>query len=243
MVRSAAVPRTRFAAAALALLLPSLAAAQAAAPSPQEKTPAKVPAGGDGDTWYTERLMSGGKTPTIEHLWSKGAWLRSELVVGGQPIVQLVKGSRYVIVNRVQRRGIAIQRNPRAIAQDAAAKRPFADDRDRIVAAGGERVGTQTLGGIECEVYRVTDGDGRRETCVTAAGLPVRTDMWHRTSGTSSSASYLSWASQMPLPDDFFEPDPGVAIEEYGYDQYLAALKQGPVGPAPPLHSFLLHGK
>ena len=234
MVRSAAVPRIHFAVAALFALLPSLLSAQAAAPGKASPSP---------ETWYTERLMSGGKAPTIEHLWSKGPWLRSELVVRGQPIVQLVKNNRYVIVNRLERRGIAIQRNPRAIANDAAAKRPFADDRDRIVAAGGERVGSQTLGGTECEVDRVTDGDGRRETCVTSSGLPVRTEMWHRGSGTSSLASYLSWASQVPLTDEFFDPDPGVVIQEYTYDQYLAEVQKGPVGPAPPLHSFLLHGK
>jgi hypothetical protein len=240
MVRSAAVPCTRSAAVALGLLLPALASGEAAAPAaPSPAAQAQAQAA----TWYTERLMSGGKAPAIEHLWSKGPWLRSELVVGGQPIVQLVKGNRYVIVNRLQHEGIAIQRSPLAIANDAAGKRPFADDRDRIIAAGGERVGTQELAGIECEVYRVTDGDGRRETCVTPGGLPVRTDMWHRASGSSSSASYLSWASQMPLPDDFFEPEAGTVIREYSYDQYLEAVQQGPVGPAPPLHSFLLHGK
>jgi hypothetical protein len=230
MVRSAAVPRTHFAlaVAVLALLAPPARAQQPSAGS---------------ETWYTERLMAGGAAPTIEHLWSKGPWLRSELVVGGQPIVQLVKGNRYVIVNRLQRKGIAIQRSPLAISHDAAGKRPFADDRDRIVAAGGERVGSETIGGRECEIYRVTDGDGRRETCVTSGGLPVRTEMWHRSSGSSSSASYLSWASQVPLTDEFFDPDPGVVIEEYGYDQYLAAVQKGPVGPAPPLHNYLLHGK
>jgi hypothetical protein len=230
MVRSAAVPRIRIALAlALLPLLPLAAEAQPAPAGPE--------------TWYTERLMSGSGAPTIEHLWSKGAWLRSELVVAGQPIVQLVKGDRYVIVNRVERKGIAIQRNPRAIAADAAGKRPFADDRDRIVAAGGERVGTQRLGGSECEVYRVTDGDGRRETCVSAKGFPIRTEMWHRSSGQSTTANYLTWAQDVPLPDAFFEPEPGVVIEEYGYDQYLEAVKTGPVGPAPPLHSHLLHGK
>ena len=237
MVRSAAVPRIHFALLAWLLLLPSLGEAQAAAPAPSGKAPAGP------ETWYTERLMSGGKAPTIEHLWSKGPWLRSELVVGGQPIVQIVKGNRYVILNRLERRGIAIQRSPLAIAADAAGKRPFADDRDRIVAAGGERVGSQLIGGTECEVYRITDADGRRETCVTAGGLPVRTEMWQRASGMSSQASYLSWASQVPLPDEFFDPDPGVVIQEYGYEQYLTEVQKGPVGPAPPLHSFLLHGK
>jgi hypothetical protein len=241
MVRSAAVLRTRITAAVFLLLLPVLASAQAAAPPPPAPPAAK--AQGGGETWYTERLMAAGHAPAIEHLWSKGSWLRSELVVGGQPIVQLVKGNRYVILNRLQHQGVAIQRSPLAMAHDAAGKRPFADDRDRIVAAGGERVGAQEIAGIECEVYRVTDGDGRRETCVTKTGLPVRTEMWHRGSGSASTASYLTWASQMPLPDDFFEPEPGDVIQEYTYEGYLEAVTKGPVGPSPPLHSFLLHGK
>jgi hypothetical protein len=232
MVRSAAVPR-----------IPLVLAVAAALASLPLLSRAEGPAPAGVDTWYTERLMSSGASPTIEHLWSKGPWLRSELVVGGQPIVQLVKGDRYVIVNRLQRRGVAIQRNPRAIERDGAGKRPFADDRDRIVAAGGERVGTEKLGAQECEVYRVTDEDGRRETCVTSAGLPVRTEMWHRASGSSSVATYLSWASHVPLADDFFEPEPGTVIEEYGYEQYLEAVKKGPVGPSPPLHGHLLHGR
>jgi hypothetical protein len=233
MLRSAAVPRIHFTSFAAALLLLSAGARAQQAPPPPQGT----------ETWYTERLMSSGAGPAIEHLWSKGPWLRSELVVGGQPIVQLVKGDRYVIVNRLQRSGIAIRRSPRAIAHDAAGKRPFADDRDFIVAAGGERVGTQKLGGQECEVYRITDQDGRRETCVTPAGLPVRTEMWHRASGSSSTASYLAWATDLPLTDAFFEPEPGTAIQEYSYDEYLEAVRKGPVGPAPPLHSYLLHGK
>jgi hypothetical protein len=237
MVRSAAVPRIPAALAAAVLVAhAAFAQAQPAAPGP-------APAAASATTWYTERLMSSGAGPTIEHLWSKGPWLRSEIVVGGQPIVQLVKGDRYVILNRVQKRGVAIQRNPRAIANDAEGKRPFADDRDRIIAAGGERVGPHEVAGHECEIYRITDRDGRRETCVTPAGLPIRTEMWHRASGASSSASYLAWAAQVPLPDDFFDPEPGVALESYSYEQYLEAVKQGPVGPSPPLHSFLLHGK
>ena len=236
MVRSAAVPRIHlWLALTLLALWPPLAHAQAAPPKPA------APAGSE--TWYTEILLTGGVAPTIEHLWSKGPWMRSEVVVGGQPIVQLVKGNRYVIFNRIEREGIAIQRSPRAIENDAAGKRPFADDRDRIVAAGGERVGNQTIGGQDCEVYRITDGDGRRETCVTSLGLPVHTEMWQRSSGKSTSANYLSWASHVPVPDGFFDTDPGITITEYGYDQYLTEVAKGPVGPAPPLHSYLLHGK
>ncbi len=236
MVSSAAVPRIQLLLVVFFCSLSSLATAQ---PAP----PAQAPPSAGPETWYTEVLMSGGAEPAIEHLWSKGPWLRSELVVRGQPILQLVKGDRYVIVNRIERTGIAIQRSPVAIALDAKGKRPFADDRDRIVAAGGERVGTETLGGHECEIYRITDSDGRRETCVTSGGLPVRTEMWHRASGQTTSASYLSWATEVPLPDEFFEADPGVTIQEYGYEQYVNEASKGPLGPAPALHSYLLHGR
>ena len=236
MLRSAAVPRIHsWFAVALLVLWPLSSYGQAAPPKPAE------PAGPE--SWYTEILLTGGAAPTIEHLWSKGPWMRSELVVGGQPIVQLVKGNRYVIFNRIEREGIAIQRNPRAIANDASGKRPFAEDRDRIVAAGGERVGTESLAGQDCDLYRVTDADGKRETCVTSLGLPVRTEMWQRSSGKSTSANYLSWSSHVPVTDEFFDADPGVKITEYGYDQYLSEIQKGPVGPAPPLHSYLLHGR
>ena len=233
MVRSAAVPRIPL---ALALAVATFTLLPLAAQG-EQKAPASAA------TWYTERLMSSGSVPTIEHLWSKGPWLRAEIVVGGQPIVQLVKGDRYVIVNRLQRIGVAIRRSPSAIANDASGKRPFADDRDRIVAAGGERVGAEEIAGASCEVYRITDADGRRETCVTTAGVPIRTQMWHRASGSSSTATYLTWTSNVPLSDDFFEPEPGTVLEEYGYDQYLEAVRKGPVGPAPPLHGHLLHGR
>ena len=78
---------------------------------------------------------------------------------------------------------------------------------------------------------------------MTEHGLPVHTEMWQRSSGKSTSANYLSWASHVPVTDAFFDPDPGVTITEYGYDQYLTEVAKGPVGPAPPLHSYLLHGK
>ena len=63
MVRSAAVPRIHLALVAVLALLPSLVDAQPARPAPAGKAPAGP------ETWYTERLMSGGRVPTIEHLW------------------------------------------------------------------------------------------------------------------------------------------------------------------------------
>ena len=234
MVRSAVVTRI------FAPLLVLLALAPAAA---QQGQPAPAPA--SAETWYTERLITGSGTPGVEHLWSKGPWLRSELVVAGQPILQIVKGDRYVIVNRLQRRGVSIQRNPDAIRKDASRRRPIGDDQEIILAAGGEPAGNERIGGQACEVFRLTDGDGRRETCVSSneSHVPLRTTFWQRASNRSTEVSYLNWVSRVPLDDAFFEADPGVQLEEFSYPQYLAASEKGPVGPAPPTFSHLLHGR
>jgi hypothetical protein len=238
MVRSAAV--TRIFALLLVLLALAPATAQQAPPAAQQAPPA--PAGLE--TWYTERIVTGGATPAVEHLWSKGPWLRSELVVAGQPIVQIVKGERYLIVNRLLKKGVSIQRSPKAIEKDGSRRRPIGDDGEIILAGGGERYGNAEVGGQTCEIYRLTDGDGRRETCVstTAAHLPLRTTFWHRASNRTTEITYLTWASKVPLGDEFFAPEAATEIEELSYEQYLAAAKQGLVGPAPPTFSHLLHG-
>jgi hypothetical protein len=217
----------------LTLLVPFVAAAED--PPAEEKV----------ETWYTERIITGAATPGVEHLWSKGAWLRSELVVAGQPILQIVKGDHYVIVNRLQGRGVAIHRNPEAIRRDASRRRSIGDDREIILAAGGEETGDTQVGGQTCTVYRLTDDDGRRETCVSTseAHVPLRTVFWHRASNRSTEIRYLTWASEVPLTDEFFEVGPDVVIETYGYEQYLKGLETGPIGPAPPTFSHLLHGR
>ena len=219
-----------------------LALAPAAA---QQAPPAPAPAPNGAETWYTERIITGASAPAVEHLWSKGPWLRSELVVGGQPIVQIVRGERYVIVNRLLRKGVSIQRNPLAIQKDASRRRSIGDDPELILAGGGEPAGTSQVGGQPCTLIRLTDADGRRETCVSTneAHVPLRTTFWHRASNRSTEISYLTWASKVPLPDDFFAPDPGIVLEELTYEQYLGASEKGPVGPAPPTFSHLLHGR
>ena len=232
MVSSGAVPRI-YTALLLSLVIPLAAAAED--PPAEEKV----------ETWYTERIITGAATPGVEHLWSKGAWLRSELVIAGQPIVQIVRGDRYVIVNRLQAKGIAIQRNPEAIRKDASRQRPIGDDREIILSAGGEETGDGEVGGQTCTVYRLTDDQGRRETCISTseAHVPLRTVFWHRASNRSTEIRYLTWASEVPLTDQFFEIGADVALESYGYEQYLEAVETGPVGPAPPTFSHLLHGR
>jgi hypothetical protein len=203
------------------------------------------PASAGPETWYTERLITGASTPGVEHLWSKGPWLRSEVVVAGQPIVQIVRGERYLIVNRLLRTGVSIGRNPIAIQKDASRRRPIGDDAELILAGGGEPAGSSKIGGDTCTLMRLTDADGRRETCVSTgeAHVPLRTTFWQRASNRTTEINYLTWASQVPLSDDFFAPEPGIQLQEFSYEQYLAASQKGPVGPAPPTFSHLLHGR
>jgi hypothetical protein len=232
MVRSGPVARILF----LLLVLLALAPAFAQPAEPAHPGP---------ETWYTERLITGASTPGVEHLWSKGPWLRSEVVVAGQPIVQIVRGERYLIVNRLQHTGISIRRNPAAIQKDASRRRPIGDDGEIILAGGGEETGASHIGGQPCTILRLTDGEGRRETCISTsdAHVPLRTTFWQRASNRTTEISYLTWASQVPLPDDFFEPEPGVQLQELSYEQYIEASQKGPVGPAPPTFSHLLHGR
>jgi len=233
MVRSAAVTRIR---AALVLLLPLSLGAAAEKPAPSPSGP---------ETWYTERVITGSSTPGVEHLWSKGPWLRSEVVVAGQPIVEIVKGDRYVILNRMTHTGVSIERNPEAIRKDASRRRPIGDDQDIILAGGGELAGSAEVGGQTCTLFRLTDEDGRRETCVSTseAHVPLRTTYWNRASGRTIEISYLTWASKLELADDFFEAGPGNQLEQLSYDQYLQASQKGAVGPAPVMFSHLLHGR
>lgn len=214
----------------------------ALAPASAQPAP---PASSGPQTWYAERLITGASTPAVEHLWSKGPWLRSEVVVAGQPIVQIVRGERYVIVNRLLRTGVSIQRNPNAIQKDASRRRPIGDDGELILAGGGEPAGSSQIAGQACTLVRLTDADGRRETCVSTseARVPLRTTFWQRASNRTTEINYLTWASQVPLGDDFFAPEAGVQLQELSYEQYLAASQKGPVGPAPPTFSHLLHGR
>ena len=97
--------RTRVAA------LAALALAVAAAPDPTRAEPA--------NGWWTQRLTYGAGPMLVENLWCKGPRMRAEFVFEGHPIVTLVDEHRYVMFDEVTRTGVAIARNPAAIALDA----------------------------------------------------------------------------------------------------------------------------
>jgi hypothetical protein len=196
------------------------------------------------DTWYAERITSGDIPVHVEHLWSKGPKLRAEMVLGGHPIVTLVSGELYITVDRLTHSGVSIQRNPKAIREDATRGRPFGNEWIDLDADGGEKVSTEKMSGRECDLYRLTDQAGRREVCVfqDERRLPLLYTVWQRGSGREARTHYLDWTTGLPLRDEFFEPGPGVKLEHLTYDDYVRRAAKEQIGPAPPFFRTLLHG-
>jgi len=195
-------------------------------------------------TWYAVRVISGDTPPVVEHLWSKGSKLRAETVIGGRPVVTLVSGERYMTIDTLSNTGVSIQRSPRAIGEDGRRGRPFGNEASILESAGGEKVSVEQVGGSECDLYRLTNSEGRQEVCVSRdeARLPLLLRVWRRTSGKEAVTRYLDWIPGLALSDDFFQPDPRAALEPLTYDDYVRRAGGEEIGPAPPLFRELLHG-
>ncbi len=196
------------------------------------------------ETWYAQRFTSGDAPVRVDQLWAKGPKLRSETVIAARPVITIVSGERYYIVDGLTGTGVAVQRSPVAIRADRRRGRPFGNEAREVTEAGGEKVGTQRLGPRSCDVYRFTGRNGRREVCVTpdATRLPIQIDSWSRASGQSATVRYLDWTRGIDIPDGFFEPDARWTLDHLDYGEYRKRSKEGPVGPAPPFWGELLHG-
>lgn len=198
-------------------------------------------------TWYAQLFTHGDTIVRVDHTWSKGRKLRSELVVQGRSYLTLVSGDRYIIIDQTGGTGIAIRRSPEAIALDAKRpnERPFGREAEDLIAKGAEVVRSDTLNGRPCRVYRKTDEFGKREIWVTddKQKLPLRVEFFARDAGAHTITDFIEWLADVDLPDAFFEPDPRVPLETVEYADYVERSKQGPVGPAPVLFAPLLHGK
>ena len=197
------------------------------------------------DTWYVQKVTTGDSPLRVENFWSKGSRLRAHSVIAGRPILTLVNGEFYSVIDELAGTGVAIRRSPAAIQADARRGRPFGREGDRLIAAGAEKVGRETIKGRDCDVYRLTDPRGRREACLLleAAHLPLHAEEFDRASGATVQFRFLDWSRGFPAADAFFEPDPRIALERVEYDDYLERAPKGPVGPAPVLYRDLLHGE
>jgi hypothetical protein len=201
-------------------------------------------AGAQEASWWTQRLTFGEGPAFAENLWSKGPRMRAESVVEGHRVTTLVDEKRYVIIDEFGRTGISIARSPRAIGQDAKRKRPFGNEAEELVQDGAEKVGSEVRAGQEVDHYRLTRNDGDRdEVWVTQdeRRLPLETTFRDRSTGAMNRRVYFRWV-EAAWPDALFEPAAGVKLEEIPYDEYVERSRKGPVGPAPPFYSELLHG-
>lgn len=196
------------------------------------------------ETWYAETVSESDKGFLVTHFWSKGPRMRSETVIRGHRIITIVNGERYVIVDALSQSGVSIRRSPAAIAADATRGRPFANEFRELVARGGERVGEQVVSGRATDVYRVTDGMGKTTVWMAREEprFPVRAEHYSRRTTQTAVTTYVNWLTQIPIPDAFFEPGPGIEIEYVEYDDYRKRVRKELVGPAPVLYAPLLHG-
>ena len=197
-------------------------------------------------SWYALRITRGDTGVIVAHLWSAGRNLRAQAVLGGVPILQLVSGEWYYVIDELRKVGVAVRRSPKALEADrtAGARRPFGNEAADLLKRGAEPVREEEVGGRKARVLRLTDRLGRHEVWVTddESQLPIRIDSIDRETGAHIVSDYVDWLSQLQLPDSFFEPDPRVQLERIEYEEYLRRASKQPVGPAPVLFADLLHG-
>lgn len=197
-------------------------------------------------SWYAATVAEDEKGSFLMvHFWSKGPLLRSEAVIAGRRIVTIVNGDTYYILDAVGGTGVAIGRSEVAIVQDKGRERPFGNELRDILVQGGELIRSETAGGREVDVYRVTNGRGRRTLWIshTDPQVPLRVETFDRASATTGRIDYVNWLHRPLLPDGFFEPDPRIELERVTYEQYGQRVGRRLIGPAPVLYRHLLHGK
>jgi outer membrane lipoprotein-sorting protein len=248
---------SRFLAGPLACTLLWVLAAALAAPASAEKGDAKPreqAVEGDADNaarsvpaerWYAATIAndeSGGFL--MVHFWSKGALFRSEAVIAGRPIVTVVDHETYYIFERLSSQGVAIERSKLTKQQDATRGRPFANELDVLIRAGGELVKTTDTPSGPVDVFRATNDAGRRTVWVStvAPRVPLRVETYDRASATTGRVEYANWIYGPEMPDEFFAPDPRVEFEKVSYAEYKKRLGRETIGPAPVLYRDLLHG-
>lgn len=197
-------------------------------------------------TWYAQALARGPAGLNVTHFWSKGARLRTESVIAGHKIVTVVNGPWYYAYDGLTNEGLAIRRQPEAIARDDPERRPFGDEFYRLSEQGAEKVREEEVLGRRTGVYRITDERGRRELWVTLDSnrIPLRLEIFERKSATRRYTDYVNWQSDLYIPDAFFEPEAEAKLEKIGFEDYLRrTLEQGSVGPVPVLYTNLLYQK
>jgi hypothetical protein len=197
-------------------------------------------------SWYAQTFARSDTGVNVTHMWSSKSQFRAETVARGHKLVTIVRGDTYYVYDQLTMTGIAIRRAPAAIAADSRNPRPFGNEARILVEEGGEKIREETIVGQRADVYQITDDDGRRMVWVTQDDrrLPIRIEVFGRKSGSTRYKEYVDWVVGLPLTDAFFEPAPGVQLERFELDEYIAkTIERDPVVAIPILYGELLHGR
>ena len=195
-------------------------------------------------SWYAASIARSEGNFLLTHYWSKGSRLRAETVAGGRRLITIVDDRTYYVIDPTQEDAIGIERSPLSIAGDATRSRPFADELNALLRAGGERVGEEEMGGEKVERYQLTNEGGRIQLWIRSdVGLPVRVERYVRTSSVREQIDYMNWFPNVEIADSFFEPPAGIEIQRLGYEDYVRRSMTERLGPAPPFYAHLLHGE
>jgi outer membrane lipoprotein-sorting protein len=198
---------------------------------------------GAAETWFAEAITQSDLGVESSYLWSKGRKLRADVVVAGTPVVTIVNGATYYAIDGRSMVGTAIERAPKALADDAKGGRPFLNDGDRMIAMGGEKIGSERIAGRPCDIYRLTDSDGKKTIWMTqdSLHLPVKIELYGRTNGQTAT-TIINWSRGFEVPDAFFEPDPRFTLDRISYQEYVNRARERRPSAVPVLYGDLLHG-
>ena len=223
----------------LTLVLGGIVSSSPAALAADAAKPAVVP-----KTWHATVFFSSGPSYRLIHYWSDGSMMRAETLIGGHPITTIVRGDRYVAIDRLSGKALEIERAPAAVEQDQGRIRPFGSELEELKQAGGERIEDSTMSGQPVEVWRLTDDSGRRTVWVSKKEphVPLRAETFVRGSSQTLIFDYSNWAFDLEIPASFFAIASDVTVERYGYAEFEKKSLKESLGPAPILYPDLLHG-
>lgn len=195
-------------------------------------------------TFYSTAYVRGDMGIRVIDYWSRGSSMRARTLIGGHPILTLVEGDRYVVVDLLTAKGVDIRRPAAAVAQDAERSRPFAFELEEIIRDGGEKIEDVAFGPLAAEIWQVRDGRGRRKVWVSAKEprVPLRVETFSRAASNTTELDYSNWIFDMELPAEFFRPPQGIQLEVLEYEAYEVKSAAGTVTNVPILYPDLLHG-
>ena len=195
-------------------------------------------------TWHATVFFSNGSSYRIIHYWSDGAKMRAETLISGHPIATIVRGDRYVVLDRLTGRALDIERAPAAVREDERRSRPFGIELEELKKAGGERVEDTTMSGVPVEVWRLTDDTSRRTVWVSkkAPQVPIRAETFVRGSSQTLVFDYSNWSFDFEVPASFFALPNETLVDRFGYAEFGEKSAKGRVEGPPILYPDLLHG-